>query len=754
MSRIRNLHRHPLRPADALFGITLLVATPLAFGDDGARAPLWCGPAPSLSFRPEASQPDLASGTVEIRADNARLVQDGVSRFDGDVEVIRDRTAMRGKQADYDDAEGVVDLSEGVELWSKSIYWSGEHGRYWRDDERALLDAGDYQLIDRMGRGSADSVEIDRAQDLTRLFDVMYTTCSTEAPAWTLHANKIRLDHDADRGEATHVLLRVRDVPVFYFPWLSFPLSDARQSGLLTPIVGSSKKSGIDIALPYYWNIAPNRDATITPRIIINRGLMLGGEYRYLHANHAGQLDIEAMPNDSLRSDRSRGSIALAHLGSFASGRGALRIDYQRVSDPRYFEDFGRNIDLTSTRFLPQVVYVDYAARHFLMSSRLEAYQSVDRSLPEELEPYDRLPYVAMQAILPQPEGRLRYGLQGEATYFHRSQSVSGARLDLMPQISYPIRKVGYFLIPKLELRHTEYLLDEVTPSGADHYRRTVPTLSIDAGVLLDRSVRLFGSDYLQSLEPRLFYLLVPRVNQDDLPVFDSNVYEQGFSTLFLANRFSGSDRIGDTNQIAAAITTRLIQSDTGYERIRASVGQVFFLRNRTVGLPFAPDATSAASEFVAELSGRLTPNWTARATWQWEPDLEQTQKATFAVRWQPDPERVLNLAYRLRRNTLYAYEVKQTDVSVRWPVSPRVGIVARWNFSIPDSRSLETVAGVEYNSCCWAIKLLGRRFLRNTEGDFDDAIFMQIEFKGLAGIGRNTTSFLQQSIPGYGAGF
>jgi LPS-assembly protein len=251
-----------------------------------------------------------------------------------------------------------------------------------------------------------------------------------------------------------------------------------------------------------------------------------------------------------------------------------------------------------------------------------------------------------------------------------------------------------------------------------------------------------------------VFYLLVPQVAQADLPVFDSSVYETSFSTLFLDNRFSGRDRIGDANQVAMAVTTRLIENDTGYERIRASLGQVYYFRDRTVTLPFAPVETNTRSEFVAELAGQLTRSWTGRATWQWDPELGRTEKATFAVRYQPDPERVLNLAYRLRRSSLYAYEVKQTDLSARWPLTEKIGAVARWNFSIPDGRSLETVAGIEYNSCCWAIKFLGRRFLRNTEGDFDHAFFLQVEFKGLAGIGRNTTSFLQQSIPGYGSWF
>ncbi|MCC6201574.1 MAG: LPS assembly protein LptD [Gammaproteobacteria bacterium] len=707
-----------------------------------------------MTVRPEPKQSNLIPGTVEVSADAAALVRDGVSRLSGNVELVRDDTALRAKQAEYDDIDQVIDVTDEVELWSKSIYWHGDHGRYWREEDRAQLDDGTYQLLERMGRGKADSVEVDRANGITRLFDVMYTTCAPESPAWRLHASKIRLDHDADRGEASHVLLRVRDVPVFYFPWLSFPLSDARQSGFLTPTLGSSADSGIDVALPYYWNIAPHRDATLTPRAIINRGFMLGGQYRYLYDRQGGLVEFEAMPNDSLRNDRSRGRITLEHQASFASGRGALRLDFRRVSDPRYFEDFGRNIDLTSTRFLPQTLAVDYASRYFALQSRLESYQSVDRSLPDQFKPYLRLPFIAVQTNLPQPEGRLRYSLNGEAGYFQRSHSVSGARIDLMPQISYPIRKVGYFLIPKLELRHTEYLLDQVTPTAQNHYSRTVPILSVDSGVLLDRSVRLFGSDYLQSLEPRLFYLLVPRVAQDDLPVFDSSIYETSFSTLFLDNRFSGRDRVGDANQIAAAVTTRLIQNDTGHERIRASLGQIYYFRNRTVGLPFAPDETASRSEFVAELAGRLTNSWTARATWQWDPEIGNTQKATFAVRWQPDPERVLNLAYRLRRNALYSYEVKQTDVSVRWPITSRVGAVARWNFSIPDTRSLETVAGIEYNSCCWAIKFLGRRFLRNTEGDFDHAFFMQVEFKGLAGIGRSTTSFLQQSIPGYASWF
>jgi LPS-assembly protein len=481
--------------ARALARSMLPALVALALPSPAAEPPassLSCGPVPILSSRPQPGRPDYASGTVEVRADDAALVRDGVSLLRGNVELVRDATALRAAQARYDDLERVIDVTDDVELWSKSIYWHGEHGRYWRDADRALLDSGDYQLLERKGRGKADSVDVDRASDITRLHDVMYTTCAPGSPAWKLHASKIRLDHAADRGEASNVLLRVRDVPVFYFPWLSFPLSEARQSGFLTPTLGSSAKSGIDIALPYYWNIAPNRDATVTPRLIINRGFMLGGQYRYLYDQSSGRIDFEAMPNDALRSDRSRGLITLAHEGTFAAGHGAMRLDFRRVSDPRYFEDFGRNIDLTSTRFLPQTLNVDYAARYFSLQSRLEGFQSVDRSLPDSYEPYMRLPGVAMQVNLPQPEGHLRYALGGEATYFQHSHNVSGARIDLLPQISYPIRKVGYFVIPKLELRHTQYLLDQVVPTAPSHVSRTVPMLSVDGGLLLDRSLRRF----------------------------------------------------------------------------------------------------------------------------------------------------------------------------------------------------------------------------------------------------------------------
>jgi LPS-assembly protein len=327
---------------------------------------------------------------------------------------------------------------------------------------------------------------------------------------------------------------------------------------------------------------------------------------------------------------------------------------------------------------------------------------------------------------------------------------VSGARIHLEPAVSLPLFKTYGRVVPRIAIRHTEYLLDQ---SGTfdDHENRTVPVFSVDSYLFAERQFSAFGSEFLQTLEPRAYYLLIPKQDQDDIPIFDTGLFDISFQNLFRDDRFTGRDRVGDTNQMSLAVTSRMLNRATGREVFRASLGQIYFFRDRDVTLPGRRRENGDMSELIAEVAARIGGAWSVRSTLQYDPNDAETEKAALALRYMPAPGRIVNLSYRLRRATT---DVEQTDVSFRWPLTQQLSLVGRWNYSLRTKQSLEAMGGIEYESCCWGIRLVTRRFIRNSEGEFDTAMFVQFELKGLSGFGRGTSSFLRKSIPGYEAYF
>ncbi|NNM00541.1 MAG: LPS assembly protein LptD, partial [Gammaproteobacteria bacterium] len=489
----------------------------------------------------------------------------------------------------------------------------------------------------------------------------------------------------------------------------------------------------------------------LTPRILGERGVMLGAEYRYLTRFGGGEVGLQVLPGDSEFDDETRSLFTYRHLTLTDDTRGRVEVDYNDVSDPQYFEDFGRSLSTSSTRFLRQSALASYRGNWWTLYSRIESYEDVDTTLSANQLPYKRLPQLRLQVRRPLGSTRFDYGFSSDATYFDRDEGITGGRIDVRPFIRYNWRTAAAFVIPKLTVAHTRYLLDETPATADDTPDRTIPTLSVDSGIFLDRDFDFRGSRYLQTLEPRAFYLLTPRSGQDDLPVFDSGLYDFTFQNLYRENRFTGLDRVADANQLSLALTSRLLERETGAEFFRASFGQIYYFRDRNVALPGDLPDTRDTSEFIAEVAATTRFGLSARTTLQWDPDDEQTEKAAIALRYQPTETAVINASYRFRRAIT---DIEQTDVSWRWPVTDRWSVVGRWNYSLQNERTLEAVGGIEYSSCCWGMRLVGRRFLRNTEGKFDAGVFLQLSLRGLGNLGQKADTFLQRSIPGYVSDF
>ena len=700
----------------------------------------------SLPVRPLYSSDATEPGSTEIRSDTSSVVKDGLTRFSGDVEVIKDAQSLFGQEVTYSDSTGLFDVSGDAHVWDSGLIWRGQRAIFDLNQDTQRLEKGEYWLVNGRGRGNAEVIKNNSADNVSRFAGVDYTTCPLDDAIWKFSAGKLKLDHEAGRGSATHAVLKVKDIPIFYLPYINFPLNSDRKTGFLMPTFGTSNESGFDIKIPFYINIAPNHDVTLAPRILAERGVMLGGEYRYLQENYEGKFAFEYLPTDQLNNGNRRSLLSLDHYHWFDNRHGTLDVRIENVSDAQYFEDFGRSLSVTSQRFLDRKIDLTHQSRYVDIYGIVQSYQVVDDSLPPGSGPHERLPQFTVYSKLPQQHLRLSPQVNGQVTYFNRDSRLSGARLDIEPSIVFPYYKPYAVIEPRVSVRHTEYFLSNAG-DFEDRETRTIPTFSLDSQIFAERRLSLFGTRVLQTFEPRAMYLYIPKDGQDDIPIFDTGLYDINFQSLFYRNRFSGRDRIGDTNQLALAASTRILSLETGREIFRGSIGQIYYFQDREITLPGQTKNKDSVSEIVAEVATNITRDWSARFALQWDPNDSVTEKTNLTLRYQPGDRTVVNASYRQRKAVT---DIEQTDVSFRLPITDSLSVVGRWNYSVQRDLTLEAVGGIEYESCCWGLRLVSRRFLRNTEGEFDNAVFMQFVFKGLAGYGSSTSSFLRKSIPGF----
>jgi LPS-assembly protein len=759
--------------------LCLCAATGHVLGDDDPPGREWpfCPAPPPIPPRPVVEE-TLAPGDIHVLADRVNLTDQGVSHLVGNVQMTKDQQQVTAQRVDYDKAADRADLSGDVNYWDDRVYLHGESAQLYFDDGTGNMQSATYQLVNDRGRGSADELILD-VGTRTQGKRVTYTTCDPEADgvdlasnAWRISASSIDLNHDTERGSARNVVLRVKDIPVLYLPYLSFPLSDKRKTGFLAPGFGSTSNHGFEILAPFYLNLAPHMDATVTPRVLTDSGVMGMGEFRYLLGDGGGKLNVEYLPNDDQFNDENRSLIGFSHDQDFGR-RGRLFLTYNSVSDKQYLEDFGSQLRVTATRFLERRADFSYRGGWWRASARVQDFQITDDSVDPASEPYQKLPQVRFHVAPLRGRNRLNASLTGDFAYFNRDSDiyvdeVNGGRVDMYPSISYPLETRSAFLTPKIGVRFTQYDLSDTGPFASSP-SRILPIASVDSGLFLERGFDLAGIPHVHTLEPRLYYLYIPDDRQDDIPVFDSSIFNQSYSTLFRENRFTSIDRMGDANQFALGITSRLINRNNGEELGYIRIGEQYFLSDQDViRLQLQPDGTlvpdgRTTTDFVGPIIGeagiRLFDDWKLKGEMQWEPNENITEKLVLRAQYVPGDGRVLNLAYRVRRAPSgevrrNVVDVEQTDVSFRLPLRPDFAVVGRWNYAVPEGKSLELFAGIEYESCCFGIRAVARRFLNNLDGDFSTGVFLQIELKGLGGIGRDAVQFLNQRIPGYESEF
>jgi LPS-assembly protein len=509
----------------------------------------------------------------------------------------------------------------------------------------------------------------------------------------------------------------------------------------LLPDLGSSQQRGIDIAVPYYWNIAPQYDATITPRYMSKRGLQLQSEFRYLAKKHNGVLTGEYLNDDDVTNEN-RSLAAWFHRTNFSSNwRGT--IDAINVSDSAYFEDLSSGLASTSQTHLQRRMDVEWFNNVWSALLRFEDYQTIDDTIVPEDEPYQTLPQLAIRGFSPRGLFGMQYAFEGQAAYFNRDVGVTGVRAQLRPEIARSFRYRFLDVKPMVALDYTTYSLSDTMPGEPESPDRTVPIFSVDVGTAFERITD--KRKWLQTLEPRVMYTYIPFRGQDDLPVFDTIEPDLNVVQLFRQNRFVGADRIGDTNQISLGITSRWIEAANGTEFLRATIGQIRYLSSLDVTLPGGEPSDSNSSDYLAELGMKLFDNWKMRLGYQWDSDRRETQLAEVRLGYRSGDSKIANISYRFREDSL-----EQLDVSAAWPVGSRWNLVGRYDYSIQDRKPLEGFVGVEYETCCWAVRTVWRRNLTRRTGESDTSISLQLILKGFGNPASAADRLLDRGILGY----
>lgn len=647
--------------------------------------------------------------------------------------------SIRADQLTYFQDTDDIEAQGNVILQQHGSSISGPHLQMNLETSKGDMDQPNFYLAENGARGSAEVMNIQDKQHYS-FAQTSYTTCPADDQDWTLRTSGLLIDRDRQIGTARNTWVEFMNVPILYSPWMDFALNNQRKSGFLSPIFGGTVNGGSELTLPYYWSISANRDATIAPRIMLKRGLMLNNEFRYLEKNYAGEAHADVLPGDRL-TKQTRTLVALKHR-QVLNNQLSVSADLSRVSDDAYFRDLASTVGDTSRANLMREGMLSYNSHGWMATARVQHYQTLQDPAAPIVPPYARLPQLTLSTH--QNLAGVNVSFAGEYVDFSHAALLNGKRLVLNPSASYPlVNDAGFYVTPKMALHSTNYQMGANNFGALSDTLRHLPIVSVDSGVVLERTGRLAGIDYAQTLEPRLFYVYVPYKNQSLLPNFDSAQADFSFTQMFTENRFFGSDRIGDANQLTVAATSRWLDQNTGSERLKIIAGQRFNFINPQVNL--VTQATSSSkSDILLAASGQMTRAWSLDSEVQYDPNQSHLQRYNLATHYRPEAGKTLNVGYRFTRNIL-----RQAEISTQWPLFGRWHALAKGNYSLQDARILEAIAGLEYNQSCWTLRLVAQRFATATQ-QTNTSLFMQLELNDLLRMGSDPLDVLKRSVPGY----
>lgn len=704
----------------------------------------------------EAALRDLDPSTQPIQgsSETSQTDENGITTMTGNVVVSQGNRQIKSEQAILDREAGTANFTGRTQFRQPGLLLIGEAPSVDLNSNEATIHDAKFVGHESHMRGTARKIYRD-TDGVLHIDQGSITHCQPGANTWALVGSEINLDQQAGVGTIKHARLHVKDTPVLYFPYMSFPINDDRKSGFLMPSYGSS--DGADIATPYYWNIAPNYDATLTPRFIGDRGLMGEAEFRYLHENNSGEVGGAYLAGDDKFQDKDRWLATLDHNGTLFETINT-RIDFSRVSDHEYFSDLGTELSVTSQVDLLQLAEARYHGTYWDLTARVQGYQALDND-----DPYERMPQLLARFNYPHDSSGLEFGLMTEYTNFDRDNhnltglnKAVGHRTRIEPSVSWLFETPYSFVQPKVSYRLAHYQLDDLAAGFNDSPDLSVPVFSIDSGLFFERNTSFAGTS-TQTFEPRLFYLRVPEEKgQQEIPLFDTSLLDFSYNQLFREDRFVGGDRVGDANQLSLGLTTRFLE-ENGFERARASIGQIYYQDDREVtlnGMQSSMDRSSD-SPIAAELMYAFKSGWRVQGDIEWDDDNSNTMQSSLFLRYHGDNQHLVNIGYRVR-NDGRSERIEQTDLSTIWPISDRWSFISRWNHDLIHDRIIEAFAGVEYQSCCWAVRVVGRQWINDddiTKSDGVDeknAIYIQFLLKGLGNIGDSMEKLFSDSILGY----
>ena len=697
-------------------GVCLAVAEPLPASDSPAVAP--------------SEQLDISAGRFEVSGDQ------GAEFFD-QVEIRFRDGILSAESASYDRGNESLEIVGRVTFRDPDMVVFAEDARMDADTDELFFGSAGFDLPNRPARGSAEQISI-QGDETVSLSSVFFTTCPEDQMAWDLQARQLDFDLEEGFGTARGVRLNFKGVPILYSPYFTFPIDDQRKSGFLTPQIADRDRTGLDITVPYYLNLAPNYDLTLEPRYLSKRGVQMNGDFRYLMPRSDGGLNFEFLPDDD-EVGNTRRYVNLQHETSFGVGW-RLLAGIEEVSDEAYFEDLGDSLSITSQTHLNRYVDLGYFASRWSLLTRLQNYQTIDTFIAPEERPYERVPQMIFDGNW--IGDLLGFTSNTELVNFDRQIGVTGWRLDSTQELSLRFARAGMYLTPAVAVRQTNYWLDNPAPGADDTLTRGVPIGSVDTGLKFERAA---GSRWIQTLEPRLLYVNVPYEDQSALPVFDTILPDFNLVQLFRKYQFIGPDRISDTDQLSFGLTTRLVDATTGRERLSATLGQTRYLSPQQVALPDQMPSGVSESDYVAEVAMGLSDMWNLALGYQWDSETDTTARAETRFEFRPQGDRVFGLGYRYRRGAL-----EQGDLSLVWPVGNRWRFIGSYSYSLLEKQPLEQFVGWEFEACCWRVRVIGRRYVSRRTGATDSAISIQLELKGLSQGSSSPEELLDRGILGY----
>jgi len=716
------------------------------------------------------------TGKIEIKADAADVSVDGKGSLKGNVVVRQGDVELRAGEMQIDRPNQYVRSDGRIDYSDPLVHVTGAVGSY-SASTGAEFQGAQFELRERGARGASDSLALTPDGRL-RLRNVTFTTCPPAHEAWDLKATSITLDTRNQLGTGRGARVDFFGLPLLYLPWVSFPLGSERKSGFLFPSVGSTSNSGFQLAIPYYWNIAPNADFTFQPVEYTKRGADLGGDLRFLTADQSGELQWNYLPNDTVY----KGSRSRVQLNDVAQLPADVRltIEAQTVSDVLYFQDFSQSPAGTSTSFLNRSATLSYRDEHWSVDGQAQQYQTIDTTVLVDERPYARVPRLAVDSDYT-VFGVVHYGFESEVVDFQHAPSTaglpplpSGWREDLRPAVSLALAGPGYFFRPAIAWRATYYQLADTLAGAPTSLSRTLPLASVDSGLVFERESGAHSTRTL-TLEPRIQYLYVPYRDQSALPVFDTGLPDLNAVQLFRPNRYVGADRVSDANQLTTALTSRLLDAHSGRQFLTATIGQSYYFTTPRVTLPGETPLVAPHSDFVAQLALTAFADWNADAVVQWDPDHQRSERTQLNLQYKPAPETVVNLSYRYQRfvqvpefvqgiqltcdpmaippapTGCYIHQgFDQVDGSAAFPIHRSWNVFAREVFDLRNHEELERFVGFEYRACCWRLRLGARRYVSSFTGSRDTGIWLQLELAGLAGVGSASDTSLSEEIRGY----